>query len=89
MGRSGQNSRLSLPLDAFDGLYGLIYRFTEVGKMITDNGGRVVDLDEYKLTHVVLDRRDDSRRLEMMKRTSKYVPYFLSDHCGRRLTRLL
>ncbi|KAF9525150.1 DNA ligase 4 [Crepidotus variabilis] len=45
--------------------------FIEVGKMITDNGGRVGGLDEPKLTHVVLDRRDDSRRLELIKRTSK------------------
>lgn len=30
-------------------------------------------LNEPKLTHVVLDKRDDSRRVELMKRTSKYV----------------
>ncbi|KAI0741954.1 ATP dependent DNA ligase domain-containing protein [Daedaleopsis nitida] len=46
-------------------------RFTELAKMITDNGGRVVDLDEPKLTHIVLDKRDVSRRQELIKRTSK------------------
>jgi DNA ligase 4 len=45
--------------------------FAELQKTITDNGGRVVDLQEPKLTHVVLDKRDDSRRLELMNRTSQ------------------
>nr|Q7Z7W5.1 RecName: Full=DNA ligase 4; AltName: Full=DNA ligase IV; AltName: Full=Polydeoxyribonucleotide synthase [ATP] 4 [Coprinopsis cinerea]BAC76766.1 DNA ligase IV [Coprinopsis cinerea]BAD93669.1 DNA ligase IV [Coprinopsis cinerea] len=45
--------------------------FEEVEKLIKDNGGKIVDLDEPKLTHVVLDKRDDSRRVELMKRTSK------------------
>ncbi|KDQ61444.1 hypothetical protein JAAARDRAFT_30880 [Jaapia argillacea MUCL 33604] len=45
--------------------------FTEVSKLIVDHGGRLVELDEPKLTHIVLDKRDDSRRLELMKRTSK------------------
>ncbi|KAJ6581402.1 ATP dependent DNA ligase domain-containing protein [Mycena capillaripes] len=45
--------------------------FVELAKIITDNGGKVVDLDEPKLTHVVIDKRDDSRRVELMKRTSK------------------
>ncbi len=37
-----------------------------------DNGGQIAELDDPKLTHVVLDKRDDSRRRELMKRTSKY-----------------
>ena len=41
--------------------------------MITSNGGRVARLDEPKLTHIVVDRRDASRRLELMRRTSKYA----------------
>jgi DNA ligase-4 len=44
-----------------------------VAALITSNGGRVVGLDEPKLTHIVVDKRDVSRRLELMKRTSKYV----------------
>ena len=55
--------------------YGLTHDFLlsleEVAKLITENGGKVVGLDEPKLTHVILDRRDDSRRVELMKRTSK------------------
>ena len=47
--------------------------FTDLSKAIIQNGGRVVDLDEPKLTHVVIDKRDDGRRLELMKRTSKSV----------------
>jgi hypothetical protein len=35
----------------------------------------VVDLAEAKLTHVVVDKRDVSRRLELMKRTSKSVTF--------------
>ncbi|KAF5351528.1 hypothetical protein D9758_007230 [Tetrapyrgos nigripes] len=45
--------------------------FSEVSEMITRLGGRVVDLDEPKLTHVVIDKRDASRRQELMSRTSK------------------
>lgn len=51
------------------------YSFAEVEKLITENGGRLGDLNEPKLTHVVLDRRDESRRLELIKRTSKYVEF--------------
>ena len=48
--------------------------FEELAQLIIDNGGRIVSLDEPKLTHVVLDKRDISRRLELMKRTSRSVP---------------
>ena len=56
--------------------------FERIAKLIEENGGRVADLDDAKLTHVVLDKRDDSRRRELMKRTSKYghkhnLPFFL------------
>ncbi|KAI9453421.1 DNA ligase 4 [Lactarius psammicola] len=44
---------------------------TRIAKLIEDNGGKIVNLDDEKLTHVVLDKRDDSRRRELMKRTSK------------------
>ncbi|KAF8892072.1 ATP dependent DNA ligase domain-containing protein [Infundibulicybe gibba] len=40
-------------------------------RLIIDNGGRVTDLSDPKLTHIALDRRDDSRRLELMKRTAE------------------
>lgn len=51
-----------------------MYSFVEVEKLIKENGGKVTnDLSAPKLTHVVIDKRDDSRRLELMKRTSKYV----------------
>ncbi|KAH9852184.1 DNA ligase 4 [Lenzites betulinus] len=46
-------------------------RFTEMAKLIVDNGGRVTDLDDPKLTHVVLDKRDISRRKELIARTSE------------------
>lgn len=48
------------------------FSFERIVKLIEENGGRVADLDDAKLTHVVLDKRDDSRRRELMKRTSKY-----------------
>lgn len=47
--------------------------FVDISKLIQENGGRVVGLTEPKLTHVVIDKRDDSRRIELIKRTSKYV----------------
>ncbi|KAI1796674.1 DNA ligase 4 [Ganoderma leucocontextum] len=46
-------------------------RFNEIAQIIKDNGGRITGLDEPKLTHVVLDKRDVSRRQELTKRTSK------------------
>ena len=52
--------------------------FTELSKLITDNGGKVVDLAEPKLTHIVVDKRDVSRRLELMKRTSESVTFTLN-----------
>ncbi|KIY47685.1 ATP-dependent DNA ligase [Fistulina hepatica ATCC 64428] len=44
--------------------------FTRLEDNITKNGGRIVDLDYPKLTHIVFDKRDVSRRLELMRRTS-------------------
>jgi len=43
----------------------------QIAKLLEDNGGKIVNLDDEKLTHVVLDKRDDSRRRELMKKTSK------------------
>ncbi len=48
-----------------------IISFERISKLIVDNGGRIAELDDAKLTHVVLDKRDDNRRRELMKRTSK------------------
>jgi hypothetical protein len=53
----------------------LPFSFSQLSKSITDNGGKVVDLTEPKLTHIVVDKRDVSRRLELMKRTSKLVTF--------------
>jgi DNA ligase-4 len=50
-----------------------IISLAQIAKLIEDNGGKIVSLDDEKLTHVVLDKRDDSRRRELTKRTSKYV----------------
>jgi DNA ligase 4 len=49
-----------------------IISFERIAKLIEANGGTITELDDVKLTHVVLDKRDDSRRRELMKRTSKY-----------------
>ena len=51
--------------------YSPMSSFEELAKKIVVNGGKIVDLDEPKLTHIVLDKRDTSRRLELTKRTSK------------------
>ncbi|KAF7309720.1 DNA ligase [Mycena indigotica] len=45
--------------------------FAELEAVIGKHGGKVVDLNDVKLTHVVLDKRDTSRRVELIKRTSK------------------
>lgn len=45
--------------------------FNKVLREIEANGGKVVGLDDPKLTHIVLDKRDTSRRLSLMQRTAK------------------
>ncbi|PFH51893.1 hypothetical protein AMATHDRAFT_74590 [Amanita thiersii Skay4041] len=45
--------------------------FSSIFELITENGGRIVPIDEPKLTHVVLDKRDISRRIELMQRTCR------------------
>jgi len=51
--------------------------FVKLSTAILENGGKVVDLDEPKLTHIIIDKGDDSRRLELMKRTAKSVIFSL------------
>jgi DNA ligase-4 len=50
-----------------------MHSFDEISRGIRENGGKIVALDDPKLTHVVLDKRDDSRRLILMHRTSEQV----------------
>lgn len=45
--------------------------FDQVSRSIRENGGEIAALDDPKLTHVVVDKRDDSRRLTLMQRTSR------------------
>lgn len=45
--------------------------FEELSSQIVGNGGKIVDLDDPKLTHVVVDRLDATRRLKLIERTSK------------------
>lgn len=46
-------------------------RFAKIAEIIRANGGKIVDLDEAKLTHVVINKRDSTRRLELIKVTSQ------------------
>ncbi|KAF5316619.1 hypothetical protein D9619_006679 [Psilocybe cf. subviscida] len=46
-------------------------KFHKMEALIIEHGGKVVGLEDPKLTHVVLDKRDESRRLELIRRTSK------------------
>lgn len=43
--------------------------FDQISRSIQENGGKIVALDDPKLTHVILDKRDDSRRLTLIQRT--------------------
>lgn len=45
--------------------------FNKTFREIEENGGKVVGLDDPKLSHIVLDKRDTSRRLILMQRTAK------------------
>jgi len=50
----------------------IIKAFAQVEREIIENGGWVTsDLKEAKLTHIVLDKRDTKRRVELMRQTSK------------------
>lgn len=53
----------------------LFVSFDQLSKLITSNGGKVVDLAEPKLTHIVVDKRDVTRRLKLMKCTSESVVF--------------
>jgi DNA ligase-4 len=46
-------------------------RLEKIADIITTNGGKIVGLHEGKLTHVVLDKRDVTRRIELIKATSQ------------------
>ncbi|KAF9219810.1 ATP-dependent DNA ligase [Gyrodon lividus] len=46
-------------------------QFNKVSRIIEENAGRVAELNDPKLTHVVLDKRDTSRRITLMQLTSK------------------
>lgn len=43
----------------------------KVSRAIEENGGKTVELGNAKLTHVVLDKRDISRRITLMQLTSE------------------
>ncbi|KAH7885847.1 ATP dependent DNA ligase domain-containing protein [Phlebopus sp. FC_14] len=45
--------------------------FAKIYRSIEESGGKIVELNDPKLTHVVLDKRDISRRLTLMQLTSK------------------
>ncbi|CAK5273980.1 unnamed protein product [Mycena citricolor] len=45
--------------------------FDELAQLIEGSGGKIVDLDEARLTHIVIDKRDDSRRVEFIRRTAQ------------------
>ena len=47
------------------------YSFAEVLNKITENGGKIAELDEPKLTHVVIDKLDATRRVKLIERTSQ------------------
>jgi DNA ligase-4 len=49
----------------------VFFSFAEVSTKITENGGKIVDLSESKLTHVVIDRLDATRRMKLIERTSQ------------------
>jgi len=44
--------------------------FVDIEDIIAKNGGRIVELGDPKLTHIVVDKRDSSRRKDLMKKTS-------------------
>lgn len=57
-----------------------IYRFLDVEDIITANGGRIVELSNPKLTHILVDKRDIGRRKELMRMTAKCTIFFVGLH---------
>lgn len=50
--------------------YSMLFSFDETREKILANGGRITNnLNDPKLTHVVLDDRDRSRRIPLMRAT--------------------
>ncbi|KIK82388.1 hypothetical protein PAXRUDRAFT_35579 [Paxillus rubicundulus Ve08.2h10] len=49
----------------------ITHQFNEVARNIEENGGRIVELNDSKLTHVILNKRDISRRIALMQLTAK------------------
>lgn len=48
------------------------FSMVQLRELIVKEGGRITDsLDEAKLTHVVVHEKDKTRRVELMRRTSK------------------
>lgn len=43
----------------------------KVSRSIEENGGKIVELNNPKLTHIVLDKRDASRWKTLMQLTSQ------------------
>jgi DNA ligase-4 len=49
-------------------------RLDEAAKSLKENGGIITtDIDDPKLTHVIMDDDDSGRYAELSRRTSKYV----------------
>jgi hypothetical protein len=50
----------------------ILYRLEEAAKHLFDNGGRgTTDLDDPKLTHIVIDNDDSGRYAELSRKSSK------------------
>ena len=48
--------------------------FSTIHKLILENFGKVTsDIDDPKLTHIVIFKKDRGRRIELMRRTEKWV----------------
>lgn len=45
--------------------------FEAVKEKIIEYGGKLVDLSDPSLTHVLYDKRDDSRRIKLIRKTSE------------------
>jgi DNA ligase-4 len=49
-------------------------RLDEAANSLKENGGIITaDIDDPKLTHVIMDDEDSGRYAELSRRTSKYV----------------
>lgn len=61
-------------LDPYHGTQLTELRLAEAARLLTESGGRIItDIQDRKLTHIVMDDDDSGRYAELVRKTAQYV----------------